>query len=75
MPMRPMAIGLLLVASGPTAAMEIDTGFDILRDPDTTIEGFHRLYVGQAFGAGLSFGQAIYSAAFGRRRRRLLLGI
>lgn len=45
--------------------MEIDTGFDILRDPDTTIEGFHRLYVGQAFGAGLSFGQAIYSAALG----------
>lgn len=65
MPVKPIVLCALILASGPSAALELQSGFDILLDPDTTIEGLHRLYVGQGFGAGLSFGQSIYSAALG----------
>lgn len=59
------SLTVFLMASLPSAALEVQTGFDAFLDPDTTIEGLHRLYVGHSFGAGLSFGQSIYSAASG----------
>lgn len=60
-----MAICVLAGAVLPAAAFEVETGFEALRDPQTKIEGLHRLYIGHEVASGLSFGQAIYSAASG----------
>jgi hypothetical protein len=56
---------MMAVSSGSAAALEVQTGLDVLQDPDTTIEGLHRLYMGYSVGEGLSLGQSIYSAAQG----------
>lgn len=56
---------IMCLSSGSAAALEVQTGLDVLQDPDTTIEGLHRLYMGYSTGDGLSLGQSIYSAAQG----------
>lgn len=56
---------MMAMCSGSAAALEVQTGLDVLQDPDTTIEGLHRLYMGYSTGDGLSLGQSIYSAAQG----------
>ena len=56
---------MMVVSSGSAAALEVQTGLDVLQDPDTTIEGLHRLYMGYSIGDGLSLGQSLYSAAQG----------
>ena len=53
------------VAPAKAQALDIETGFEVLQDPATRIEGLHRLYVGANVAPRLSFGQAIYSAATG----------
>ena len=45
--------------------LEIETGFDVLHSPNTTIEGLHRFYVGLPTSHNFRFGQAIYSSAYG----------
>ncbi len=37
---------MMCMSSGSAAALEVQTGLDVLQDPDTTIEGLHRLYMG-----------------------------
>ena len=56
---------IMCLSSGSAAALEVQTGLDVLQDPDTTVEGLHRLYIGYSTGDGLSLGQSIYSAAQG----------
>lgn len=66
MPKRPILAALLGAAlAAPAGAFEIRTGFDVINDPQTEIEGFHRLFIGREIAPGLSFGQSIYSAAMG----------
>ena len=60
-----MAICVLTGAALPAVGFEIETSFEALNDPQTRIEGLHRLYVGHQVAPGLSFGQSIYSAASG----------
>lgn len=56
---------LMLMSIQPALSLEIESDFDILQSPNTTIEGLHRLFVGVSAGHNLSFGQALYSGASG----------
>ena len=70
-----LVLGLMLAAGWPGAAhanpnapdtgLRIETGLDVLSDPQTQIRGLHRLFVGVPLGRGLHLGQSIYSAAMG----------
>lgn len=62
-PILAALLGAALAA--PAGAFEIRTGFDVINDPQTEIEGFHRLFIGREIAPGLSFGQSLYSAAMG----------
>lgn len=65
MPKRPVLAALLAALALPAGAFEIRTGFDLIDDPQTEIEGVHRLFIGREIAPGLSFGQSLYSAATG----------
>ena len=59
-------VALLMITSVRAAfSQEIESDFDYLRSPKTTIKGLHRFFVGMPFGKNLSFGQALYSGASG----------
>ena len=52
-------VALLMITSVRAAfSQEIESDFDYLRSPKTTIKGLHRFFVGMPFGKNLSFGQA-----------------
>ena len=56
---------LTLISVQSATALEIESDFDYLISPKTTITGLHRLFVGIPVGETLSFGQSIYSGAAG----------
>ena len=60
-----LAAFLTVISVQPATALEIESDFDYLRSPKTTIEGLHRLFVGIPVGKNLSFGQSLYSGASG----------
>lgn len=66
-PLRCLASVSLVAVLGatPAGSFEFGTGFDLIQDPQTEIEGLHRFHVGREIAPGLSFGQSIYSAASG----------
>ncbi|MCB1397746.1 MAG: hypothetical protein H6898_15995 [Rhodobacter sp.] len=51
--------------SAQAQGFEVETGIDVFADPNTRIEGLHRLYVGHRVSPHFSFGQSIYSSALG----------
>ena len=55
----------MTVVALPAFSLEIESSYDALHAPDTTIEGLHRFYVGVPLDDGLSFGQTLYSGAYG----------
>ena len=60
-----IAAFLTLISVQSATALEIESDFDYLRSPKTTITGLHRLFVGIPVGENLSFGQSLYSGAAG----------
>ena len=56
---------LTVISAQPVIALEIESDFDYLVSPKTTIKGLHRLFVGVPVSDTLSFGQSIYSGASG----------
>ena len=60
-----IAAFLTLISVQSATALEIESDFDYLRSPKTTITGLHRLFVGIPVGETLSFGQSLYSGASG----------
>lgn len=60
-----LVLAISAMSCGSVSALEVQTGFDLIHGPDTTIEGLHRLYMGYSLQDDLSIGQSIYSAAVG----------
>ena len=60
-----LAVLFIFMSMQTALSQEIESDFDSLRSPKTTITGLHRLFVGIPVGENLSFGQAIYSGASG----------
>jgi len=56
---------LTVISAQPVMALEVESDFDYLMSPKTTIKGLHRLFVGVPVSDTLSFGQSIYSGASG----------
>lgn len=60
-----LVFGLSLIAAHPAGALEVESDFEYLASPKTTIKALHRLFVGVPVGGNVSFGQSIYSGAHG----------
>jgi len=60
-----LTVLLTLMSVQPALSIEIESDYDTLQSPKTTIKGLHRLFVGVPAGQNLSFGQALYSGASG----------
>lgn len=56
---------LTVLSVQPASALEIESDFNYIKTPKTTIKGLHRLFVGVPIGETLSFGQSLYSGATG----------
>ena len=60
-----LAVLFIFMSMQTALSQEIESDFDSLSSPKTTIKGLHRLFIGIPVGENLSFGQAVYSGASG----------
>ena len=56
---------LTMLSVQPASALEIESDFNYIKTPKTTIKGLHSLFVGVPIGKTISFGQSLYYGATG----------